>query len=184
MEQSMNNDLEETGENAPVGLGESKEEEEENEEKKNEKVEEGEGVKDGEMEKVDETGELERRVEDVRNSNTDDERSDEHEGRRSERHVSDEETASSGFEGRTLLKDKDDGDEKTKAKSTLARDTDSGVVEQIEDMVTPDLPNQETSGNDLMSQITVFSQNKVHPFWLGMGNISMKIYRKPINRYF
>ena len=152
MKQSRDNDLEENGENESRGEDEEKEE-----------------VKGGEK------GELERRVEDVENSNISnaDNNCDEYEGRKRERIVSDAVNASSGFGGRTVLKD-DEGDDKEEAKSILARDTelvssgptveqtesdrgvveqDSGVVGQTEDMVTPDLPNQDTSGNDPMSQI-------------------------------
>merc|ERR1719500_1948362 len=98
------------------------------------------------MEEGGEVGELEERVENMK----DEQNCDGNEGRKSEGIVSDEENISSGFGGRTLLKEDGAGDEEEDAQCTslasvvsvaslasLARDTAvCGLVEQTE---VPDL---------------------------------------------
>merc|ERR1719500_814629 len=70
------------------------------------------------MEEGGEVGELEERVENVKAEQS----CDGNEGRKSEGIVSDEENISSGFGGRTLLKE--DGDKEEEAQCTsMARDT-------------------------------------------------------------
>ena len=158
MEQSKKNDSEENGENVQaVGLRESNGDGEKGEV-------DGEMGELGEMEEGGEVGELEERVENVKAEQN----CDGNEGRKSEGIVSDEENISSGFGGRTLLKEDGAGDNKEEdaqctsmARDTvslassvsLARDTAvSGLVEQTE---VPDLPDQQTSGNGTMPQIHI-----------------------------
>ena len=57
--------------------------------------------------------------------------------------------SSSGFGGRTLLKEDGEGEEEEEAECTsLAGEAVSGLVEQTE---VADLPDQQTSGNDPIS---------------------------------
>ena len=154
MEQSKKNDSEENGENVQaVGLRESNGDGEKGEVG-------GEMGELGEMEESGEVGEVEERVENVKAEQN----CDGNEGRKSEGIVSDEENISSGFGGRTLLKENGAGDNKEEAQCTslaggtvslasLARDTAvCGLVEQTE---VPDLPDQQASGNGTMSQIHI-----------------------------
>ena len=155
MEQSKKNDSEENGENVQaVGLRESNGD--------GEKGEVGGEIGEvGEMEEGGEVGELEERVENVKAEQN----CDGNEGRKSEGIVSDGENISSGFGGRTLLKEDGAGDNKeedvqctsmardTVSLASMARDTAvCGLVEQTE---VPDLPDQQASGNGTMSQIHI-----------------------------
>ena len=158
MEQSKKNDSEENGENVQaVGLRESNGDGEKGEV-------DGEMGELGEMEESGEVGEVEERVENVKAEQN----CDGNEGRKSEGIVSDEENISSGFGGRTLLKEDGAGDkEEEDAQCTsLARDTvslaslasmarDTAVCGLVEQTEVPDLPDQQASGNGTMSQIHI-----------------------------